>query len=83
MKEFLLKGLIRDEIRLYVSLKEGSRELIETSEVEITVGNVEMLNEIVKLRSGNGGSFNDHFVLVTFLNEARHGCDNFLKLAKL
>ena len=83
MKEFLLKGLIRDEIRLNVSLKECSRELLETSEVEITVGNVKMLNEIVKLRPGNGGSFNYHFVLVTFLNEARHGCDNFLKLAKL
>ena len=47
MKEFLLKGLIGDEIRLNVSLKECSRERIETSEVEITVGNVKMLNEIV------------------------------------
>ena len=42
-----------------------------------------MLNQIVKLRPGNGGSFNYNFVLVTFLNEAMHRCDNFLKLAKL
>ena len=83
MKEFLLKGLIRDEIRLNVSLKECSRELIKTSEVEVTVGNVKMLNEIVKLRSGNGCSFIYHFILGTFLNEAIHRCDNFLKLAKL
>ena len=68
MKELLLKGLIRDEIQLNVSLKECSRELMEISEVEITVGNVKMLNEIVKLRPGNGGSFNYHFILVTFLN---------------
>ena len=83
MKEFLLKGLIRDEIRLYVSLKEGSRELLETSEVKITVGNVKMLDEIVKHRPENGCSFNYHLIRGTFLNEARHGCDHFLKLAKL
>ena len=81
MKEMLLKGLIGDEIRLYVSLKECRRELIETSEVEITGWNVKMLKEIVKPRSGNGCSFNYHFILGTFLNEARHAYDNFLKLA--
>ena len=48
LKELLLKGLIRDEIRLNVSLKECSREFFENDDVQITVGTVQMLNEIVR-----------------------------------
>ena len=48
MIELLLKGLIGDVIRPNVSIKEWSREFIETSEVQIMVVNVHMLNGIVR-----------------------------------
>ena len=83
MRELLLVRLIRDVIRLNVRFPECSREFLETSEVHITVGNIEMSKEIVKLPPGNGRFFTYHFVQGTFLNEARHGCDYFLKLVKL
>ena len=49
MIELLLVCLIGDEIRLNASLEESSREFIYTSQVQLTIGNVQMLNEIIKL----------------------------------
>ena len=66
-KEWMIKYLIPEEFGLNVSLKECSRDFIEGSEVQFTVGNVEMLKSIVKLRSRNGCSFDYHFILWTFL----------------
>ena len=49
MIELLFVCLIGDEIRLNAGLEESSREFINTSQVQITIGNVQMLNEIIKL----------------------------------